>query len=111
DGHRRRGRRPDRAPGVTLPAGTRPARAGSRTRPQVTTRPVGAAPAGPGVGEEESSVSVPPLTENPLILSDPASTTQTGEPSGDSRASSAPRGEPLSGVLPRRVSDPSAAIE
>jgi hypothetical protein len=56
----------------------------------VTTTPVGAAPAGPNVGEEPSSVSVPPLTPNPLIAFEAVSTTHSVEPSGESRASSGP---------------------
>ena len=44
--------------------------------------PEGVAPLGPGVGEEGNSLSVPPLTEKPLIASAPESTTQSVEPSG-----------------------------
>ena len=63
--------------------------------------PDGVAPAGPGVGEEVSSVSVPPLTEKPLIAFEAVSTTQSVEPSGESRASSAP----CAGASDRRVAE------
>ena len=78
----------------------------------VTTMPEGVAPAGPGVGEEGSSVSEPPSTEKPLTALAPASTIQSVELSGESRASSGTRPVGLlSVVLPSSVSVPSAAIE
>jgi hypothetical protein len=49
--------------------------------------PDGAAPAGPDVGNDASSVSMPPFTENALIALAPESTTQSVEPSGESRTS------------------------
>lgn len=55
---------------------------------QVTTMPEGLAPLGPAA--EVSGVSVPPLTEKPVTASVPDSTTQSVEPSGERRASSAP---------------------
>ena len=73
--------------------------------------PVGAAPAGPDVGEEPSSVSVPPLTAKPLIAFEAVSTTQSVEPSGESRASSGPCAAASIVVLPSSVSEPFAAIE
>ena len=76
----------------------------------VTTIPDGVAFAGPAVGDAASSVSVPSLTEKALIVSLPPLTTQSVEPSGDSRASSGPL--PLAtGVLPIAVRLPSTAIE
>ena len=50
--------------------------------------PDGVAPLGPGA--EVSGVSVPPLTEKPVTALVPDSTTQSVDPSGESRASSAP---------------------
>ena len=70
--------------------------------------PVGVAPAGPGT--EESGVRLPPLTANPLTASAPASTTHSVEPSGESRASSAPAPSAPGGVLRRNVSPPPAEI-
>src|SRR5882757_3240433 len=71
--------------------------------------PKGAAPAGREVGDEASSVRSPPFTVSPVTAFDPSSTTQSVAPSGASRASNAPL--PLNGVLPSKVSVPSAAIE
>ena len=74
--------------------------------------PKACAPDGSIVGEEASSVRFPPLTANALTLAAPVSTTQSLSPLGPRRASSGPRpaGE-LNGVLPSRVSVPSAPIE
>jgi len=72
--------------------------------------PKGAEPAGSAVGEEGSSVRLPPSTENALIESAPVSTTQSVFPPGPRRASSAPACAVPIGVLPSRASDPSAPI-
>src|SRR5579862_2917099 len=73
--------------------------------------PAGVAPAGSANGDVPSSVRLPPLTANaptaPILLS----LTYRKPPSGLSRASTAPT-PPVAatGVLPSRVSVPSAAI-
>src|ERR1700680_3765068 len=74
--------------------------------------PTACAPAGSAVGDEASSVRFPPLTANALTFAAPLSTTHSLSPLGPRRASSGPRpaGE-LNGVLPSRVSVPSAPIE
>jgi len=71
--------------------------------------PNGAEPAGVAVGDDDSSVRLEPFTENALIACAPLSTTQRVCPSGASRASYAPLGEPSDVVL-ASVSDPSDAI-
>ena len=70
--------------------------------------PDGVAPAGPAA--EDSGVRFPPLTEKPATALLP-STTQSVEPSGESRASVGPAPSALEGVLWRNVSAPPAAIE
>src|SRR5664279_5649613 len=71
-----------------------------------TTMPVGAVPAGSGVGERRSSVTSPPLTAKPLTTNPRPPVTNRNLPSVDSLASTAPA--PLvNGVVPIRVSDPS----
>ena len=77
----------------------------------MTTIPKGALPAGRTVGEEESSLRLPPLTVNPLMVCEPVPTIQSVCPSGASRASSAPREGVENGVLPSKVSVPLPAIE
>src|SRR4051794_33642376 len=77
----------------------------------VTTIPNGAAPAGTGVGEDGSAAMLPPSTVNPATARAPLSTSQSVAPSGASRASNAPTGTELNGVLPSRLSVPSPAIE
>jgi hypothetical protein len=74
--------------------------------------PNGWTPAGSVVGDEASSVRLPPSTAKALTFPAPVSTTQSLSPLGPRRASSGPRpvGE-LNDVLPSNVSVPSAAIE
>src|SRR5580765_4420465 len=72
--------------------------------------PKGAEPAGSAVGDEGNSVRLPPSTANAVIARAPVSTTQSVLPLGPSRASSAPACAVASGVLPSRLSEPSAAI-
>ncbi len=71
--------------------------------------PEGVAPAGPAAAD--SGVRVPPLTEKPVTALVPDSTTQSVEPSGESRASSAPAPISPAGVLWRKVSAPPLPIE
>ena len=66
--------------------------------------PNGLAPDGIAVGDDASSVRLPPSTANAPIAS-PSSTRNSVEPSGDSRASNAPA--PVNEVLPSSVSVPS----
>src|SRR6266851_2773514 len=74
--------------------------------------PTACAPDGSAVGDEASSARLPPLTANALTLAAPESTTQSLSPLGPRRASSGPRPEgDLNGVLPSKVSVPSAPIE
>lgn len=70
--------------------------------------PKGAAPAGTGIGDDDSSVRLPPSTAKALTACAPVSTTQSVWPLGASRASCAPA-KPI-GVLPSRPREPSAAI-
>src|ERR1700693_3035081 len=72
--------------------------------------PNGAEPAGSAVGDEGSAVRLPPATANALTARAPVRQTQSVLPLGPSRASSAPAPAIPSGVLPSRLSEPSAAI-
>src|SRR5579862_3507112 len=74
--------------------------------------PEGVAPGTPANGEPVSSIRLPPLTEKPATVLCAASTTQSVEPSGERRASSAPAPAPFeNGVEPIRDSEPSLPIE
>jgi hypothetical protein len=63
------------------------------------------------VGELGSSVTLPPSTAKPLTVFPPESTTQSVVPSGESRASPGRAVGAFTGVVWRRVSEPSLAIE
>ena len=73
--------------------------------------PDGVAPGAPANGEPGSSVRMPPLTEKPATVLCAASTTQSVEPSGESRASSAPCRPVQNGVEPEQRQRAVAAIE
>src|SRR5713101_7444880 len=74
--------------------------------------PNGCAADGSAVGDDAISARLPPLTANALTFAAPESTTQSLSPLGPRRASSGPRpAVELNGVLPSKVSVPSAPIE